>query len=109
MGEEFVEIEDYELFCDESVLRKKMECNKTVKCDGGCCGEYNALGPYCILSEQWESACLCRSKQMECGDRCKCDPSQCKNRAIQQRKEKKMVREQDVFGLDQQTRMYLDS
>ena len=48
---------------------------------------------------------------MECSDECKCDPLQCKNRAISSENEKKngsQVREQEVFGIDQHTRMCLE-
>eukprot|EP01083_Nonionella_stella_P212777 768032_1 len=107
----YEEISDYQFFCDDEVLREKMTCKKSVRCDGKWCHELSNLGPYCIQSQEWKSQCLCRSKQMECGDECGCDPSTCLNRCIQKKKIKLngvSIREQEVFGIDQHTRMCLD-
>ncbi len=90
-----------------------MTCSKqeSIQCSGNCCHTLSQLGPYNITTQKWTSSCKCRSSQMECTNECKCDPAICKNRNITKQKilkSNESIRIQQVFGVDQYTRIMIE-
>ncbi len=79
----YTHIGDYELFCDEEELAKKMQCDKRARCSGHCCLAFADLDPFC-------------------------DPKLCKNRAVTDGRYK-VLGEQEVFGMDQHTRICIET
>jgi hypothetical protein len=51
-------------------------------CDGNHCQNYEDLGPYDLQTAKWNSLNSCRSKNIECSDKCKCVSYKCKNRGM---------------------------
>ena len=105
----YVRLEEYEIVeefaRDDIALKLKSE--KLGSCPGGHCTDRQDLGHYSLQKGGFVSKCGCLSRNMECSDRCGCDPASCLNRAVSNRNAVRIgvdVDEIDSWGMDCYTR-----
>ena len=96
-------LRDFEPVNEDASLLSRLQTSQPHGCSGAGCNDFSSLGPFDLAHSTWISANSCRSRRMECTDKCQCDPQLCCNRQLSLGQEKRLgidVKETPTWGFD---------